>query len=469
MKFALKALNVLVIVGLLGVAGPASAAALTSSQVQAVVSLLQSFGVDTGTISNVEAALGASSSYNGNCLALSYNLYAGMTDAQSQGEVSQLQAFLGVSPTDYFGPLTQQAVQNYQASRGIVSYGSPDTTGWGFVGPQTRYVMSCNSYQPQPKPQPQPPTPPPAPQIFSASPTSGTAPLTVTFTGSSGSISFGDGYSANAPSGSTITHTYTSAGTYTATSNGMWATITVGGSTSCDPCVDYSCRQPGLSYTCPAQSNFSANPTSGVAPLTVAFTGVNTGVTSPVINFGDGSSAGPLGCSDASCSSYFSVAHTYSQAGTYSATLTDNGLAVDSASVAVSAAQPSGSFSATPSSGSAPLQVSFEYPITPAQENNSYSVDFGDGQSSVAQWACAVDGPGGCFENVSHTYTSGGTYTATLTSGGVTIGTVTISVSPTVTACPVYTFPACTTGQSIPQSTDANGCTVPAHYNCTPN
>lgn len=40
--------------------------------------------------------------------------------------------------TGYYGPLTEAAVQNYQARNGIVSSGTPDTTGYGCVGPLTR-------------------------------------------------------------------------------------------------------------------------------------------------------------------------------------------------------------------------------------------------------------------------------------------------------------------------------------------
>ncbi len=39
--------------------------------------------------------------------------------------------------TDYFGPLTQAALQKFQAANGIVSSGDPATTGYGRLGPQT--------------------------------------------------------------------------------------------------------------------------------------------------------------------------------------------------------------------------------------------------------------------------------------------------------------------------------------------
>lgn len=40
--------------------------------------------------------------------------------------------------TGYYGNLTEQAVKVFQAKYGIISYGSPNTTGYGAVGPRTR-------------------------------------------------------------------------------------------------------------------------------------------------------------------------------------------------------------------------------------------------------------------------------------------------------------------------------------------
>jgi alpha-L-arabinofuranosidase len=72
-------------------------------------------------------------------------LRLGQSDAETEGEVSKLQRFLSQYPdiypegliTGYFGALTQKAVQRWQASRAVVSSGSPETTGFGIVGPKT--------------------------------------------------------------------------------------------------------------------------------------------------------------------------------------------------------------------------------------------------------------------------------------------------------------------------------------------
>lgn len=60
-------------------------------------------------------------------------------------DVTELQTYLAQSAsiypsgliTGYFGPLTQAAVQRFQTAQGIVSVGTPETTGYGRVGPTT--------------------------------------------------------------------------------------------------------------------------------------------------------------------------------------------------------------------------------------------------------------------------------------------------------------------------------------------
>lgn len=126
-----------------------SHAALTESQIQSILGLLSSFGAEQSVITNVNASLrgqatGGSSS-SSVCLALNNNLYLDTTDASTDGEISKLQAFLGGRVTGYFGPATLQLVQNWQASHGVVSSGSPDTSGYGYVGPKTRAAMRCGN------------------------------------------------------------------------------------------------------------------------------------------------------------------------------------------------------------------------------------------------------------------------------------------------------------------------------------
>lgn len=88
----------------------------------------------------------------GSCLLLSRPLSQGM----SGSDVTALQIFLSqdrvvypeASVTGFFGPLTERALQRWQSARGIVSSGSPATTGWGVAGPRTRsmiQLVSCSS------------------------------------------------------------------------------------------------------------------------------------------------------------------------------------------------------------------------------------------------------------------------------------------------------------------------------------
>jgi hypothetical protein len=83
------------------------------------------------------------------CVHLAHTLSLGSRDANTQNEVSLLQRFLAQDQTlypegqitGYFGPLTQRAVQRFQARAGIVNYGTPYTTGYGSVGVRTRAAI----------------------------------------------------------------------------------------------------------------------------------------------------------------------------------------------------------------------------------------------------------------------------------------------------------------------------------------
>jgi peptidoglycan hydrolase-like protein with peptidoglycan-binding domain len=129
---------------------PAHASTLTPSQVSAIIGLLRSFNADASVIANVQNTLGGQSlspqSSPSSCLTLTANLSQGFTDATTQEQVSKLQLFLGITPTTgYFGVRTQAAVQSWQRSHNIVQSGTPASTGWGVVGPQTRAAMAtCN-------------------------------------------------------------------------------------------------------------------------------------------------------------------------------------------------------------------------------------------------------------------------------------------------------------------------------------
>jgi len=95
------------------------------------------------------SAPGIPSQVTGVSASFSRTLLRGM----SGGDVKRLQQLLNSDPdtqvaasgvgspgneTDFYGSLTAQAIQKFQAKYGIVSSGSPATTGYGLVGPATR-------------------------------------------------------------------------------------------------------------------------------------------------------------------------------------------------------------------------------------------------------------------------------------------------------------------------------------------
>jgi PKD repeat protein len=148
----------------------------------------------------------------------------------------------------------------------------------------------------------------------------------------------------------------------------------------------------------PPVADFTANPRSGAAPLMVAFTDTSTGkITSWNWDFGDGGS-----------STVQNPTHTYTTPGTYTVTLTVSGPGGSDTEtkmgyITVSHAPPQADFTATPRSGVVPLTVQFT--STASGTVTTYAWDFGDGGSSTVQ-------------NPTHTYTTPGTYTVTLTVSG---------------------------------------------------
>ncbi|MEA5456674.1 PKD domain-containing protein [Sinomonas sp. JGH33] len=175
----------------------------------------------------------------------------------------------------------------------------------------------------------------------------------------------------------------------------------------------FSDRPLGPAPAAPVAS-FAASPTSGVAPLNVSFTDTSTGSpTSWAWAFGDG------GTSTAQ-----NPTHSYAAAGTYTAKLTaSNAGGSSSATTTITVttapppAAPVASFTASPTSGVAPLSVGFT--DTSSGSPTSWAWAFGDGGTSTAQ-------------NPTHSYAAAGTYTAKLTAsnaGGSSSATTTITVN----------------------------------------
>jgi PGF-pre-PGF domain-containing protein len=225
---------------------------------------------------------------------------------------------------------------------------------------------------------------------FSANQTVGTMPMDVQFTDSSTGTptswnwSFGDGGLSTAQH---PVHTYETAGTYTVLLNATNA----GGS-------NITTRTDYITVTVPAPvANFTGTPTSGTAPLTVTFTDVSTNApTSWNWTFGDGSTSGEQ-----------HPVHIYQINGTYTVSLTATNAAgsgnftkTDYITVSTGVITPIANFTGTPTSGVAPLTVTF----TDSSKNapTSWTWDFGDGNTSVEQHPV-------------HIYQINGTYTVSLT------------------------------------------------------
>jgi gliding motility-associated-like protein len=253
-----------------------------------------------------------------------------------------------------------------------------------------------------------------------------TTPATATY-----EWSFGDG---DTSSQANPTHTYITATSYTvrliATDSGckdtVYQTITAN-------------AKPSIA--------FSANTTAGcTAPLTVNFTNSTTNATSYVWLFGDG------GTSTAT-----NPSHTYLAAGNYTVQLvaTTSAGCTDTLTKAdyIKIQTPTATITVTAPSTCIPATIGFAANITSLLSVTNYNWNFGDGSSAVSCASCSTQ---------SHTYTTSGNYTVTLTyvTGNCTLSTTTpiavgskptasFSVSPT-TICP---------GQSVTATNASTGAT----------
>ena len=221
---------------------------------------------------------------------------------------------------------------------------------------------------------------------FTGNPTTGTPPLAVAFTDTSTggptawSWTFGDGGTSTVQNPS---HTYTAVNQYTVA---LKVTNQYGNNTNTK--TNY------INVGNAPVANFTGTPTSGTAPLAVTFTDSSTN--SPTAwswTFGDG------GTSTAQ-----NPSHTYTVANTYTVALKatnqyGNNTNTKSNYITVTGSAPVANFTGTPTSGTAPLAVTF----TDSSTNSPtvWSWTFGDGGTSTAQ-------------NPSHTYTVANTYTVAL-------------------------------------------------------
>jgi PKD repeat protein len=186
-------------------------------------------------------------------------------------------------------------------------------------------------------------------------------------------------------------------------------------------------------------AGFTASPTKGAAPLLVNFTDASSGtVTSRVWAFGDGGT-----------STLASPSHSYTNAGTFSVSLTVLGplgsnTLPQANYITITNVVPVASFIANPAAGAAPLLVNFTDSSTGTITNHSWT--FGDGNTSVAV-------------SPSHTYSNAGVYSVALTVSGPDGSSVTnrpdlITVTNTVNAPPTVTIVRPANGMLYPPVTN---------------
>lgn len=185
----------------------------------------------------------------------------------------------------------------------------------------------------------------------------------------------------------------------------------------------------GTTGTGVAGGYIQVSPISGNAPLNVKVTAtVNTAGSCSggtyVLSWGDGSVAANIGVPAGQCGSVVqNYAHQYIYGGTYIITLSSGAHSTSATIVVSGAGAPSGgggttvttpTLSASPTSGTAPLAVTFSSTVY----QNGYTIDFGDGTNSAFT------------QSLQHTYSSAGTYSAKIKQNGNQLGSaVSVTVS----------------------------------------
>jgi len=401
----------------------------------------------TGSISTAPVQTGTFQ-YSG-CPDLQYNLERGMRDANVAAEVSMVQRFLAQDPTlypegevtGYFGPATERAIQRFQVKHGIVVAGDYESTGYGRVGPRTRWAIknSCGTATGTGA------TGTVQTYGFTVSPTFGSPALTTTaafeYTGSTCTsyvLDWGDG---SVPATSQVqalsncsndlvkkemTHVYSTAGNYAVTlkvGKGTAENLPVVGRLSV--AVEEDAKNYPVDPNAQASLTFST--TEGTAPFVagvIVTSSVPLSCTSYEIDWGDGSALARKEAAYSPCipaDGYRrEFTHTYKNAGSYTLRVRVGSgviekLPVATREIVVHSAQ-TGSTSSCfiePNTGVAPLTVRARILLggSLCDGNLTYSVDWGD--SSATPVGTCTD-KNTHYEEFTHTYLSSAVYTARL-------------------------------------------------------
>lgn len=437
------------VIGVVPMAASAQTADELRAQAQALLERIAQLQAQLGASANAGASAIAGTSVSVDSSACPL-IGRSLRHGASGDDVMRLQQFLArdtsVYPeamiTGYYGALTEAAVRRWQVKYNIVSSGTPDTTGYGVVGPRTAAAIAlvCSTMSISGGG-----TGIPAASgaqvggYIQVTPISGVAPLAVrvvatvnTVNSCQGSVymlDYGDGTVPSqivVPAGNcqqmvqNLGHTYVYGGSYI-------VTLSAGGHRTSANVVVTGASAPGSGGTPAALDSVSGSPTSGEAPLSVAFTGTINGAQSCTggtytLLFGDDQSV-PLPFDSSSCAPRsFSVSHQYSESGTYDARLLrggSSGVAVGSAVRITVSAKSSGfgPMTITPNLNSNALAVRAEFMGGCA----TYTLNWGDG-TSVQSGSCGTG-----QMTVDHTYALAGSYTITLTRGSQ-VDTAAISI-----------------------------------------
>lgn len=263
---------------------------------------------------------------------------------------------------------------------------------------------------------------------FSATPTLGCEPLTVQFTSTSSTntSTYNWQFPGGNPSTSTAqnpTVTYNTPGSYS-------VTLTVSNSAGSNTATQTSFINVGVGPT--------AGFTSAVNGMTATFTNTSSGATSYSWDFGDSNT-----------STNPNPSHTYSSDGTFTVTLTATnacGSTTFTQTVTITLA-PTASFTATPTSGCAPLSVQFT--STSSASATSFNWQFAGGNPSTST-----------AQNPTVVYNTPGAYSVTLTVGntaGTSSATQTSFVN--VGTTPTAGFTAASNGANASFTNTSTGAT----------
>lgn len=379
------------------------------------------------------------------CPDLQFNLERGNRDSEVAVEVTMLQRFLSqdrelypeAEITGYFGPATERAIQRFQVRHGIVNSGDYASTGYGRVGPRTRWAIknSCSGSSPVVET-----------HSFTVTPTKGPVDLdvraTFEFTGSactSYELDWGDGSAketqqAQGAIGCSVDfarvqkeHTYATPGTYVVTlrlGKGAIQSIPVIGKLT----VIAQDEDEGNYPIDPnARAHITFSDTQGPAPFAAGIilrSEAPLSCTSYELDWGDGSAVVKKEARNSACletSGYVKeFKHTYKNAGAYTIRVQAGRGAISSLPVIDQRVNVFSTRTGTdsacfvePNKGTAPHTVRARVLLggSLCDGNLSYVVDWGDGAKSSPR--TCVD-QNYHYQELVHTYISSAVYTARL-------------------------------------------------------